>query len=107
MADKTEVKAVSNFQSWLHQGEQLYQTALNEFRALETQLDELEAKLAAKQQEVNQIAQVIGKPPVESNRRANNNSHVVHAEIIEEPVRPATSSSNASIARALTGKFGR
>ena len=106
---------MSNLQSWLHQGEQLYQTALNEFRAIETQLDELEAKLAAKQQEVNQIAQVIGKPPVDSGRRgvvaaassSANGSHVIQAEIIDEPVRQSTSSSNASIARALTGKFGR
>ena len=59
----------TSLQTWLSQGEQLYAAALTEFRALEAQLDDLEHKLAAKQAEVNQIAQVIGRPAVEGARR--------------------------------------
>lgn len=92
-----------NFQEWLSEGEQLYNAALAEFQAIESQLDELEQKLTAKQAEVNQIAQVIGKPPVENNRRLT-------AQLVSETDRPANASgghTNASapsvIARALTG----
>ena len=114
--------ATTSLQAWLSQGEQLYAAALNEFRSLEAQLDDLEQKAAAKQAELNQIAQVIGKPAVQSGRR-------VVAELMPAPggmddhhhhpndrlpvpaasiVAPAASnSSNATIARALTGKFGR
>ena len=91
----------TNFQEWLQQGDNLYQAALKEYHAIEAQLDELEAKLAAKQAEVNQIAQVIGKPAVESTRRIGG------TEIIDLPERGPSAGSNASIARALTGKFGR
>ena len=58
-----------SLQEWLHEGEALYESALAEYQALEGQLDELEARLAAKREEVNQIAQVVGKPPVEPTRR--------------------------------------
>ena len=96
------VSVSTNFHEWLQQGDALYQTALKEYHAIEAQLDELEAKLAAKQAEVNQIAQVIGKPAVESTRRTGG------TEIIDVPDRgPTGVGSNASIARALTGKFGR
>lgn len=107
--------------SWLSQGEQLYASALNEFRALEAQLDDLEQKLAAKQQEVNQIAGIIGKPVVDGARRLSA-TLTPPPDFLEDrhhelpgnsrlPI-PASSqvpsnSSNATIARALTGKFGR
>lgn len=104
-----------NFQEWLQQGDALYQAALKEYHAIESQLDDLEAKRVAKQAEVNQIAQVIGKPPVEDNRRLS--AQLVAADIIDVPGAvggggdrdraAAGGSSNASIARALTGKFGR
>ena len=100
-----------NFHEWLQQGDALYQAALKEYHSIESQLDDLEAKLVAKQAEVNQIAQVIGKPPVEGNRRLS--AQLVAADIIDvpgvadrQPTGPG-GSSNASIARALTGKFGR
>ena len=102
--------AGSSIQAWLQQGEQLYAAALNDFRALEAQIEELEAKLAEKQDEVNKIAQMIGKPSVEGSRRLS--AELVPAQIIDDP--PArgmggtgTSNSNATIARALTGRFGR
>ena len=84
-----------SFQDWLQEGEQLYQAAMKEYQEIEAQLDELEAKLAAKQAEVNQMAQVIGKPPVEGNRRLS-------AQIVDHDRAP--SSSPSIIARALTGR---
>ncbi len=99
--------AANSLQQWLQQGEQLYAAALSEYRTIESQLDELEQKLATKQAEVNQIASVIGKPPVEGSRRLS--AQIVSSEVVEAHDRPSSSppSSNASIARALTGKFGR
>jgi hypothetical protein len=94
-----------NFQEWLQQGDSLYQTALKEYHAIEAQLDDLESKLVAKQAEVNQIAQVIGKPPVEGTRRLS--AQLVASEVVDIPERGGAAGSNASIARALTGKFGR
>ena|SRR5687767_5528784 len=114
MHDRLEVipVAANSFQSWLQQGEQLYANAMNEYRALEQQLQEVEARLAAKLAEVNQIANVIGKPPVEGNRRVS--AELVPAHVVDEPIHAAPAataatrtSANATIARALTGKFGR
>ncbi len=84
-----------SFQEWISEGESLYEAAINEFRAMETQLEELEARLSGKQAEVNQIAQVIGKPPVESNRK-------VAAQIMEANTAP--SGAPSIIARALSGR---
>ena len=101
-----------SFHEWLSQGEALYQAALKDYHAIEAQLDDLESKLVAKQAEVNQIAQVIGKPPVEGNRRLGGQmvpaSAAGNIDIIDAPAdRVPQAGSNASIARALTGKFGR
>src|SRR3954470_2240389 len=104
-----EVLGVSaaNFQDWIKQGEALYQAALKEFHDVEAQLAELESRLVAKQAEVNQIAQVIGKPVVESSRASVSNvgGQLVAAsggvEIIDAPSeRVPPAGSNASIARA-------
>jgi len=106
MPESRETSQVANaFQQWLSQGEQLYTAALNDFHALEAQLDDLETKLAAKQAEVNQIAQMIGKPAIEGNRRLS--AQIIPTEVIDSHVRqPNQTGSSASIARALTGKFG-
>jgi hypothetical protein len=56
-------------QQWLSQGETIYAGLVKECQALEAQLEDLETRLAAKHAEVNQVAQIIGKPPVEGNRR--------------------------------------
>jgi hypothetical protein len=82
---------------WLQEGEALYDSALAEYQSIEAQLDELEAKLSAKKAELNQIAQVIGKPPVESNRRLT-------AELVEDHGPNRVPNSPATIARALTGR---
>ena len=102
-----EIVVASAFQEWLQQGERLYDTALREYHETERQLAELESRLVEKQAEVNQIAQIIGKPMVEGNRRLSAQL-VAAADIIDLPAdRAATPGSNANIARALTGKFGR
>ena len=95
----------SSFQEWLQQGEALYNSALREYHDIERQLADLEQRLVEKQNEVNQVAQIIGKPVVEGSRRLS--AQLVSAEIIEAPDRVPTTGSNANIARALTGKFGR
>ena len=100
----------SNFQTWLSQGDSLYQTALKEFHAIETQLDELEGKLLSKQAEVNQIAAVLGKPTVEATRKGVSGQAAAVAtvpQIMDEIERSQPAPSNANIARALTGRFGR
>jgi hypothetical protein len=94
-----------NFQEWLQQGDALYQAALKEYHTIEAQLADLESRLVAKQAEVNQIASVIGKPPIEGTRRLS--AQLVATEVIDVPERSQSAGSNASIARALTGKFGR
>jgi len=86
-----------SLQDWLSEGESLYNAAIAEYQQLETQLDDLEAKLAAKKAEVNQIAQVVGKPPVESSRRLT-------AQLVEEHGPNSVPNSPATIARALTGR---
>jgi hypothetical protein len=83
---------------WLSEGESLYNAAIAEFQALEAQLADLEAKLAAKKAEVNQIAQVVGKPPVE------NSGKRLTAELIDAHTPNSVPNSPATIARALTGR---
>lgn len=86
-----------SFKEWLGEGESLYNSTLAEFQQLEQQLVELEQRLAAKKAEVNQIAQVIGKPPVESQRRLS-------AELVDPGQANSVPNSPATIARALTGR---
>ena len=82
---------------WLAEGEQLYNAALAEYQSIEAQLDDLEARLAAKKVELNQIAQVVGKPPVESSRRLT-------AQLVDDHGPQSVPNSPATIARALTGR---
>ena len=86
-----------NLNEWLQEGEALYNAALAEYQHIEQQLDELEARLAAKKAEVNQIAQVVGKPPVETNRRLT-------AQLVDDHGPSSVPNSPATIARALTGR---
>ena len=84
-------------QDWLAEGEALYNSAMNDYQNIEKQLDELEARLAAKKIELNQIAQVVGKPPIETSRRLT-------AQLVEEHGPNSVPNSPATIARALTGR---
>lgn len=86
-----------SLQEWLQEGEFLYGTALKEFEELEAQLDDLEKRLNAKREEVNQIASVIGKPAVEAKRRAS-------VQIIDSQAPGSIPASRNTIAKALTGR---
>lgn len=86
-----------SFKDWLSEGESIYQAALKEYQSIETQLEELELQLAAKKEEVNSIAAVIGKPPVESGRRPA-------VEIVDGHGPGSIPASRNTIAKALTGR---
>ena len=95
------VLTMKTFNEWLNEGEQLYSLAVDEFKAIEAQINDLELQLTAKKSEVNQIAQIIGKPVVENARR-------VTAEVVEASQMPISSVGAAipigRLARALTGR---
>ncbi len=61
----------SSFKDWVTAGEMLYSQALTEYQDLEAQLQCVEQLLVTKRTELNRIAQLIGKPPLESNHRLN------------------------------------
>jgi len=82
---------------WMHEGEEIYSATMKEYRDLESELDELEKRLLAKKEEVNQLAQVISKPPVENQRR-------VAAQLLEERSANIASNPPVTIARALAGR---
>ena len=87
--------APKSLQQWLAQGEMLYTAALKECQSIEAQILELESRLAARHSEVNQIARLIGKPPLEGTRRL---SAQIATAYPQEPSR-----NTAQIARALSG----
>ena len=87
-----------SIRDWLAEGEVLYTAALGEYRDLEQKLAAMEESLNAKRGEVNQIALVIGKPPLESSKKLT-------AELVEATTVPA--SPLGAMARALTGRGGR
>jgi hypothetical protein len=82
---------------WLQEGEALYEQYLREYRELDTRILELEKQLMVKQEEVNQIAQIIGKPMVEGNRRLT-------AQLVEDHGPMSVPNSPTVIARALAGR---
>ena len=89
-----------NFRDWLTEGEAIYNTTLDEFRSIESQLESLESQLAAKKLELNQIATVIGKPNVEGVRHAK--AEIV--DVIDTPHMSASAVPVGNMARALTGR---
>ena len=88
---------MKTFKDWIGEGDTLYGQAMQEYQALESQIEELEQKLAIKKDEVNQIAAVINKPPVESSRRLT-------AQLVDDHGPSSVPNSPAAIARALTGR---
>jgi hypothetical protein len=86
-----------SIEEWMREGEVLYEAALKEFEELDTQVRDLEKRLATKQDEVNQIAQIIGKPMVEGNRR-------VSAQLVDDHGPLSVPNSSTTIARALSGR---
>ena len=87
-----------SFKDWLSEGESIYQAALKEFQSLEMQLQELETQLLQKREEVNSIAAVIGKPPVEPS------VHRLAVEIVDGHGPGSIPASRNTIAKALTGR---
>jgi hypothetical protein len=83
-----------SFREWITEGEAIYTDALKEYQTLEAQIVELEKRLGEKKTEVNQIAQMIGKHPIEASKR-------VSAQIVEVP---ADAIPVGTVARALTGR---
>jgi len=81
----------------MQEGEELYASALKDYQDLDHQLLELEKQLGQKQDEVNQIAQIIGKPLVEGNRRLS-------AQLVDEHGPMSVPNSPSTIARALAGR---
>jgi len=89
-----------SIKDWLAEGESIYDAAFREYQDLEGQIVELEQRLAVKRDEVNQIAEKLGKPQMEPSRRLT-------AEIVERGQPNAVPNSPSTIARALTGRgFG-
>ena len=88
-----------SLKDWLTEGEELYNAALGEYQNLEVQLQELESRLAAKKEEVNQIATVIGKAPINDVRKPTATVQIIDTH----PPTPAPAS-RSTIAKALTGR---
>jgi len=73
---------------------------------METQLEELERRFAARQLELNQLAAVLHKPAWEGRRAVSASSHGHVSAEEQERLAPAAQS-NAAIARTLAGKLVR
>jgi len=91
-----------SLQQWLQQGEMLYASALKEYHAMEAQLEDLERKLAAKRAEVNQIASVVGKSPVEGGRRLS--AQLVTSYAMDDGDRDRPLPGTQPLTRALPAK---
>jgi hypothetical protein len=90
-----EALEMKTFREWMSEGETIYAEAMSEYQTLETQIAALESRLSEKKNEVNQIAQLIGKPPVEGSKRLT-------AQLVDHEAMPA--SVVGSVTRALTGR---
>jgi hypothetical protein len=84
-------------QDWMHEGDELYDSTMRDCEDLESQIRELEQRLADKHNEVNRLAQILGKPLAHNGRR-------VTAQIVDDTVAQVTANSQVSIARALSGR---
>lgn len=56
---------VKSLNDWLSEGESIYAALLEEYQRSEAQIAELEHRLSSMIVDVNQIAQVIGKPTID------------------------------------------
>lgn len=89
------IAVAKSFRDWFAEGEAIYAQALSEYQALESQLEQLESRLSEQKTELNQIAQMIGKPPVQANQRLS-------AQLIEHHETPT--GAIGAVTRALTGR---
>lgn len=65
---QSETSSPPSIQQWFSAGESLYSALLKEFQGIQAKLAELEACLQQKGAEINQIAQMLGKPAVPNTR---------------------------------------
>lgn len=88
-----------SFKEWLAEGEQIYAEALREYQSLQLQMEELEKRLTAKKIELDDIARVTGKPPVDGVKKLS-------AQLVEEqpPVIGSGPVPAGTMARALSGR---
>ena len=84
-------------QDWMREGEELYESTMRDCQNIESQIHDLEQRLADKQLEVNRLAQILGKPLAESGRR-------VTAQIIDDHGQATIVNTPVTIARALSGR---
>ena len=96
----SEVEVSKSLRDWLADGEALYEATLKEYQELQDQLDDLEVRLAAKKSEVNQIAQIVGKPTIEGPKR-------LVAQLVDKTGPNSVPNSPATIARAIRGRLAR
>ncbi|HXE55539.1 MAG TPA: hypothetical protein VN541_21125, partial [Tepidisphaeraceae bacterium] len=68
MSTSVQSQLPPSLQQWLSQGETLYSGMVREFQTLQDKVAELEASIQQKATEVNQIAQLLGKPAVQSSK---------------------------------------
>jgi hypothetical protein len=93
-----------SFQDWIAEGEGLYAAAMNEYKSIEDQMEQLSQQLAAKKLEVNQIASVIGRQAVDGRGQpasAATTGAPGSVEVADSSAQPYTRN---SIARALSGQ---
>ena len=97
---------MKSFKEWLSEGEQIYAQTMSEYEELETQLADLQQRLAQKKAEVNEIASVIGKPAI-------SRPDPVRVERLSGPATPqfmdrespgSVPASRQTIAKVLAGK---
>ena len=102
-----------NFRDWMGEGEELYSTAMREYEQLQSQLEALQTQLAAKKEEVNQIAIVIGKPQVDNDELARIDLPKTEpkaeqrkpaVQIVDRESPGSIPASRNTIAQALTGR---
>jgi hypothetical protein len=84
-------------QDWMREGEELYESTVRDCQNLESQMQDLEQRLADKHSEMNRLAQILGKPLADSPRR-------VTAQIIDDQGAATNISTPSAIARALSGR---
>ena len=88
----------ASIQDWLAHGTELYDAAMSQYRALEDELEALEAQLNSKRAEVNQVAQLLGKPLAASYRRLS--------ALAPDEERSGDDASSSPI-RVMAGRFVR
>ncbi|MFI5378135.1 MAG: hypothetical protein ACHRHE_02405 [Tepidisphaerales bacterium] len=97
---------MKSFKEWLGEGEQIYAQTMSEYEELETQLADLQQRLAQKKAEVNEIASVIGKPAVSRPEpaRVERVSGAATPQFMDRDTPGSVPASRQTIAKVLAGK---